>query len=151
MKKGVIVLVGILLLIFFYAFKPNRTVETYSGSLEHLLAYSSVVAVYDASGKLIHSKRDTASESVELVNTQLNGEVFYRLVTGEDKGYIKKEVFKYDYRKENFSVSFNNDTASATAPFEATVYLHPIDIKNASISIENEEAYAIAREERVWS
>ncbi|PRY08988.1 hypothetical protein CLV24_11939 [Pontibacter ummariensis] len=84
---------------------------------------------------------------MELVNSPLNWDVFYRLAQGEDRGYEKKEVFKYDYRKEDLSVSFNNDTASASAPFEASVYLNPADIKNASISIKNEEAYTVKQEE----
>ena len=153
MKKGLIavVFVGLLSLLLFYLLRPNRNVEFYEGSSEELLkemmADSSVVSVYDESGKLIHSKRDTASESVELVNSPLNGDVFYRLVKGEDRGYVKKEVFKYDYRKEDFSVSFNNDTASTSVPFEAFVYLNPTDINNASVSIKNEEGYTVKREE----
>ncbi|WP_299818874.1 hypothetical protein [uncultured Pontibacter sp.] len=153
MKKGIIglVIVGLLSLLLFYLLRPNRNVEFYEGSSEELLkemmADSSVVAVYDESGKLIHSKRDTVSDSVELVNSQLNGDVFYRLAKGEDRGYVKKEVFKYDYRKEDLSVSFNNDTASASVPFEASICLNPTDIKNTSISIKNEEAYTVKQEE----
>jgi hypothetical protein len=153
MKKVIIsiVLVGFLSILLFYLIRPNRNVQYYEGSSEELLkemmADSSVVSVYNESGKLIHSKRDTVSESVELVNSPLNGDIFYRLAKGEDKGYVKKEVFKYDYRKEDLSASFSNDTASASVPFEASIYLNPTDIKNASVSIENKEAYTVKRQE----
>ncbi|MEJ8804546.1 hypothetical protein [Pontibacter sp. H249] len=153
MKKVLIaiVFVGLLSLLLFYLLRPNRNVEFYEGSSEELLkemmADTSVVKAYDENGKLIFTRRDTVSESVELVNSPLNGDVFYRLAKGEDAGYQKKEVFKYEYRKEDFFVSFNNDTASASVPFEASIYLNPTDIKNASVSIKHEEAYTVKREE----
>jgi hypothetical protein len=153
MKKGIIAVafVGLLLLLLFYLSRPNRNVEFYEGSSEELLkemmADTSVVEAYDEKGNLIFTRRDTVSESVELVNSPLNGDVFYRLAKGEDGGYLKEEVFKYDYRKEDFSVSFNNDTVSASVTFEVSVYLNPTDVKNASVSIENGEAYTVKREE----
>ncbi len=153
MKKGIIavVVVGFLSLLLFYLLKPNGNVEFYEGSseelLEEMMADTSVLEAYDENGKLIFTRRDTVSESVELVNSQLNGDVFYRLAKGENSGYEKKEVFKYDYRKEDFSVSFNNDTASASAPFEASVYMNPLEIKKASINVENTEAYIVEQKE----
>lgn len=153
MKKGIIaiVLVSFLSLLLIFLLRPTRNIEFYEGSSEELLAEmmadTSVLEAYDENGKLLFTRRDTVSESVELVNSPLNGDVFYRLAKGENRSYEKKEVFKYDYRKEDFSVSFNNDTASATAPFEASVYLNPNDIENTSVRIQNEDAYTVNREE----
>ncbi|TPE44505.1 hypothetical protein [Pontibacter mangrovi] len=153
MKKGIIAIVfaGFLSLLLFYLLRPNSNVEFYDGLYEELLkemmADSSVVEAYDENGKLIFTRRDTVSESVELVNSPLSGDVFYGLAKDEDRGYLKKEVFKYEYRKEDLSVGFSNDTASASAPFEAAIYLNTTDIKNASISIRNNDAYTVKREE----
>jgi len=89
MKKELIaiVFVGLLSLLLFYLLRPNRNVEFYEGSSEELLkemmADTSVVEAYDENGKLIFTRRDTVSESVELVNSPLNGDVFYRLAKGE--------------------------------------------------------------------
>ncbi|MBF9252371.1 hypothetical protein I2I11_03610 [Pontibacter sp. 172403-2] len=112
-----------------------------------MLADTSIVEAYDEDGELIFTKRDTVSESIKLVNSPLNGDIFYKLAKGKDGIFRKKEVFKYTYRKEDFSISFSNDTTSLSAPFVATIYLNPIKGESTFVSIENEKSYVIEREE----
>jgi hypothetical protein len=151
MKKGIIAIAFVVVLLsLFYFLRPNRTVifseRSSDGLLKEMLADTSTFEVYDEEGKLIFTRRDTASESIELVNSSLNGDVFYRLAKGVGSGYKKMEVFKYDHKKEHFSVSFNSDTTSGSAPFEARVYLNTIESESATVSVNNEEAYTSEQE-----
>lgn len=68
MKKGIITVVfaGLLSLLLLYFLRPEKSVILYEGSSEELLEElwtdTSVVEVYDESGKLLHLKRDTIVE-----------------------------------------------------------------------------------------
>ncbi|MBC3539261.1 hypothetical protein ACFSC6_07880 [Rufibacter sediminis] len=149
MKKGffVIALVSILSLISLYLFRPSRDIEVRHverfQTTDEMRADSSLVSVYDEDGNLIYTRQDTASETTKQVNTSLNGMVFYKLARGKE--YVKTEVFKYDYRKENYYVTFSNDTVSASAPFEASISRSGDGVESAKVIISNAKKYNVEK------
>ncbi|WP_210465929.1 hypothetical protein [Rufibacter roseolus] len=154
MKKGLIAvgLLATLSLLFVYVFRAKSQDNTINIiSAEEIISAPSldpsIVAVSDEDGNLEYTRQDTARETTKQVNTSLNGVVFYKLAHGKNKGYVKTEVFKYDYRKENFYVTFSNDTVSASTPFVASINLSTVEGDSAYVRISHPEEYSVEKEE----
>ncbi|KAA3436844.1 hypothetical protein [Rufibacter hautae] len=154
MTKGFIAagLFATLVLLSVYLFRANSQTETISINYEEEIISDpsldpSIVAVFDEDGNLEYSRQDTARETTKQVNTSLNGLVFYKLAHGKNKGYVKTEVFKYDYRKEDYYVTFSNDTVSASTPFKASISLSSVEGESAYVTISHPEDYSVEKEE----